>query len=401
MVRFQSPDECDSMPLSSFIVVTHKFTASTQDDLVSYLDKRYERVLFVWHDFADSPNRRSFCEEHCNGVILNHWKSRDYRNTPELVVMIKDFAFAMYSILRTGKKWDVSIGLSGFDALPGILLKKLNRVSKTVFWAGDFVPKSRFGESWKNMIYFQENRFVLKRCDYAWNISPRIEKLREILYGIKSKRKQRVVPIGIWTARRVKLSLKEIHKHRILFVGHLLEKQGVQLVLKAIPEIRKKIIDFEFLIIGKGNYESSLKSLVKGLGIDDCVIFAGYKNDEEMERLSSQCACAVAPYDEKTDTWTRYADPGKIKNYLASGLPVILTDVPYNAREVQEKRCGFVIKYNVNELAKAILTLIANDSLLEEYRNNAFKYSKQFDWNNIFNGAIAQVAASDINGPDV
>jgi glycosyltransferase involved in cell wall biosynthesis len=309
--------------------------------------------------------------------------------------MLKDFMFSIFSILRTGQRWDVSIGLSGFDALPGIILKKVRRIDKTVFWAGDFVPNLRFSSSWKNMIYFQENRFVLKRCDYAWNISPRIEKLREKMYGIKSKRPQRIVPIGIWTNRRVKSPLEKIHKHRVLFVGHLLEKQGVQLVLKAIPEIRKTIIDFDFLIIGKGSYEPTLRLLVKELGIDDSVIFAGYKNDKEMEQLASSCACAVAPYDMKTDTWTRYADPGKIKNYLASALPVILTDVPYNAHDIQKRRCGIVIKYDADDLTKAIITLLTNENLLEEYRSNAFEYSKQFDWNNTFDGAIAEVLAFD------
>jgi glycosyltransferase involved in cell wall biosynthesis len=386
------------MATKSFIVVTHKFTASTQDDLVGYLNKRYERVLFVWHDFADSPHRQSFCEEYYHGVVVKKWGSRDYRNTPELIVMVKDFVFAAFSILRTGKRWDVSIGLSGFDALPGIILKKLRKVDKTVFWAGDFVPHSRFSSGWKNQVYFQENRFVLKRCDYAWNISPRIEKLREAMYGVKSKRSQRVVPIGIWTNRRIKLPLEKIHKHRLLFVGHLLEKQGVQLVLKAIPEIRKTIADFEFLIIGKGNYEPALKRVVKELQIEESVIFAGYKNDEEMEQLSSCCACAVAPYDAKTDTWTRYADPGKIKNYLASGLPIILTDVPYNAQEIQRRRCGIVITYDVDELSKAVVTLLSNESMLSDYRSNAFEYSKQFDWNNIFDGAIAEVIVSNCGG---
>jgi glycosyltransferase involved in cell wall biosynthesis len=374
-----------------FIVVTHTYTASIGDDLVAYLDKRYSRILYIWHDFADSPNRRSFCEEHQNGVIIKSWVSRDYRNTPEPIVILKEFIFALFSILRTGKRWDVSIGISGFDALPGVILKNFLKVNKTVFWTGDFVPRSRFEAGWKNLIYFQENRFVLKRCDYIWNISPRIEKLREKIYGIKSKRIQRIVPIGVWTNRRVKLPIENIHKHRVLFVGHLLEKQGVQLVLKSIPEIKKTILDFEFLVVGKGNYEQTLKNLAKELDIENYVRFAGYVKDEEMEQLASSSACAVAPYDMRTDTWTRYADPGKIKNYLASGLPVILTNVPYNASEIQQRRCGIVIKYDADDLAKAVITLFSNDSLLEEYRNNAFEYSKQFDWNNILDGAIAGV----------
>lgn len=384
------------MIAKSFVVVTHKFTGSTQDDLVRYLDRRFERVLYVWHDFADSPNRRSFCEEHRNGSIVKSWSSGDYRNVPEPIVLLKDCAFSIYSILRTRERWDILIGLSGFDTLPGIMLRKLGRVARTVFWASDFAPYSRFSVTWKNMIYFQVNRLVLKWCDYAWNISPRVEKIREMMYRVKSKRPQRVVPIGIWTNRRVKLPLEKIRRHRVLFVGHLLEKQGVQLVLKAIPEIRKAISDFEFLIIGKGRYEAKLRGMVRELGIEDCVMFAGYiKSDEEMEQLSSRCACAVAPYDMKTDTWTRYADPGKIKTYLALGLPVILTDVPYNAYEIQRRRCGVVINYDVHELAKAVVAMLTNESLLEEYRRNAFEYSKQFDWNNIFDGAINEVLTSD------
>ena len=58
---------------------------------------------------------------------------------------------------------------------------------------------------------------------------------------------------------------------------------------------------------------------------------------------------------------------------------------------ISERRCGIVIKYDADDLTKAIVTLLTNESLLEEYRSNAFEYSKQFDWNNIFDGAIAEV----------
>jgi glycosyltransferase involved in cell wall biosynthesis len=54
-----------------------------------------------------------------------------------------------------------------------------------------------------------------------------------------------------------------------------------------------------------------------------------------------------------------------------------------------------VIKYDTDEMTKAIITLLSNKPLLEEYRNNAFEYSKQFDWNYIFDGAINEVIASN------
>ncbi len=383
------------MIAKGFVVVTHKYVAATPDDLVRYLAARFEKVLYIWHDFADNPNRRSFSQELQCGSVVKSSVSDDYRSAPEAIVLLKDWIFTILTILRTKERWDVLIGVSGFDALPGIVLTKLGRVGRTVFWAGDFVPQSRFEATWKNVLYLQVNRLVLKWCDFAWNISPRVERTREAMYRVKSRRPQRVVPIGVWINRRLRLPIGKILRHRLLFVGHLLEKQGVQLVLQALPEIRKTIADFEFLIVGKGSYESELREMVRKLEIEDSVIFAGYmKSDKEMEQVSSRCACAVAPYDRNTDTWTLYADPAKIKNYLASGLPVILTDVPHNAYEIQRRRCGIVIDYNVHELAAAVVTMLSNESLLEEYRRNAYEYAKQFDWNNIFDGAINEVLTS-------
>lgn len=380
-------------------MATHKYLAGTCDDIVTYLGRRFSRVLYVWHDFADSPNRRSFCQRRLGPAIVKTWLSRDYHNMPEALVLLKDWIFTLRMVLRSAETWDIYIGASGFDAIPGIILKKLNRVRKTVFWAGDFVPEARFSDGWKNAVYFRVNRFALKSCDYAWNISPRVEMARHAMYRLKSTPPQRVVPIGVWTARRIRLPLKEIHRHRVVFVGNLLEKMGVQLALRAIPEIRKSIGDFELLIIGKGVYEPRLREIVRELGIEDFVIFAGFiPSDEEMEQACSRCACAIAPYDAATDIWTRYADPSKIKTYLASGLPVIMTDVPFNASEIVSRRCGAVIKYDAHDFARAVVSLLSNESLLEEYRRNAFEYSKQFDWNTILDGAIADLLGGSSGG---
>ena len=53
---------------------------------------------------------------------------------------------------------------------------------------------------------------------------------------------------------------------------------------------------------------------------------------------SAESSVAVAPYAQTDETFTRYADPGKLKAYLAAGLPIVLTDVPPNARELERRR---------------------------------------------------------------
>jgi len=197
--------------------------------------------------------------------------------------------------------------------------------------------------------------------------------------------RQVVFPIGIWYNRIKKLSFDEIQKHTLVFMGHLIEKQGVQLVIEAIPEIIKEIPDFKFLVIGTGDYEFTLKQKVSELNIDSFVKFTGFIEDhKEIEKLLAKSACAVALYNKEVDLWTYYTDPGKVKAYLAAGLPVIITDVPQIARQIQEHKCGTVVKYEKNELVKAILSLLKDENLNEKYRKNAIEFAKQFDWNVMF-----------------
>lgn len=61
----------------------------------------------------------------------------------------------------------------------------------------------------------------------------------------------------------------------ILSVGHLIKSKGVDLNLRAISQLSKKHPDLRYLVIGDGPERSSLKRLVRGLGIGNRVEFLG------------------------------------------------------------------------------------------------------------------------------
>jgi len=209
---------------------------------------------------------------------------------------------------------------------------------------------------------------------------------REEFLGIKkdSYRKHKVVPYGMWIDRIKRYSYEECDKNTLVFMGHLLEKQGVQLVLDAVPEIVKKIPNFKFKIIGTGSYEDTLREKVKELNIEKYVYFLGkIEKNEDLENEIAKSCVAIAPYIEKLDTWTKYADPGKVKTYLACGVPVLLTDVPWNAREIAENRCGRVIREDKESVVEELLKLLRKKEG-QEFRNNALKFSENFSFIKIF-----------------
>lgn len=102
-------------------------------------------------------------------------------------------------------------------------------------------------------------------------------------------------------------------------------------------------------------------------------------------------ALAIAMYDKKKDTFTYYADPTKLKDYLSAGLPILLTDIPHNALEIEKNKCGLIIKYDKVSISRAVVSLMKDEDKLKEFRLNALKYIRQFEWVKVFEKALSTI----------
>lgn len=371
----------------NIVIVAHKFLTQPDDDLVLFLNKQNRaNVLHIYHSFSDAPDRRSYAVWYKNGKEFRKFRTADYKNFPEPFIYIKEAVFSIWTILRTYCKWDVYIGMDGLCVFFGNILRFFGITQKTIYWAIDFVPEKRFDVGIKNYIYHRINMRGYKYADEMWDLSPRMAEAREKFLGVKMQdyRSNKVIPYGLWLDRIKKYSHEECEKNTLVFMGHLIEKQGVQLVIRAIPEIIKGIPDFKFKIIGDGSYKKDLIILAKQNNVLRYCDFRGKIDDIlTLEEEIAKSAVAIAPYIKSLDTWTYYADPGKIKTYLACGVPILLTSIPWNAKEIEDAKCGIIIQENVSELVEKILFLLEEKNN-SEYRKNAVLYSQKFDYRNIF-----------------
>jgi glycosyltransferase involved in cell wall biosynthesis len=99
-----------------------------------------------------------------------------------------------------------------------------------------------------------------------------------------------------------------------------------------------------------------------------------------VERLLAKGSIAAAPYVDDGDTFTRFADPGKLKAYLAAGLPTLLTDVPPNAGELAREAGAEVVPADASAFAQVISRLLAAPEAWHERRLAALAYARRFDW---------------------
>lgn len=304
---------------------------------------------------------------------------------------ILDLFLIIFWVLREEDS-DLFIGVDPLNCLAGIFLRKIGKVKRVIFYSIDFVPV-RFRNTFLNSIYHIIEVFCVKTADENWNVSPRIAqgrkkflKVSPVLYP------QKIVPIGIWNDKIKKRSFAAVKKKHVLFMGHLLKKQGVQMVIEALPLIKKKIPAILLLIIGSGEYEYTLKEQVKRMKLEKQVIFTGWIGDRKViDTIISESAIAIATYmpeKERLYNFTYYADPTKIKDYLGAGLPIILTNISYNAKTIAKMKCGILVNYDKTEIAGAILSLLNNEDKLKAYRKNAELYAKEFEWKRIFDKAL-------------
>src|SRR5438445_3803394 len=82
-------------------------------------------------------------------------------------------------------------------------------------------------------------------------------------------------PLRPRVERRQKF-LGDRHKDKIILsVGNLVARKGHDMVIRALPRLRQTVPEVTYLIVGQGPYRIQLENLAKGLGVRDCVVFAG------------------------------------------------------------------------------------------------------------------------------
>lgn len=364
------------------IIVQHEADEGGPGQVLNnyFLAHKIEEILHISHPnlYIKSGYKKSSYYRIFKSGLLIRQKHAPFFHFPEYFLYLKDSIYTLYWVVSQKKKFDVFIGLGNINALGGLLLKRIGCVRKVVYYVIDYVPR-RFSNRIINWIYHYFDQLAARYADATWNISPRIISGREARWN-KRFPNQFVFPHGLYFDKKKILPVTKIHKNELVYMGYLNKEQGIQLILDILPKLIKRIPDIRLNIIGTGNYEQTLKSKVFKMNMDKYVIFTGLIPDiNKMEERLAKGAIAFAMY-KPSHSFSYFADPGKIKHYLSVGLPIIMTDLPYVAKEIEKNKCGLVIHYDKRELYQSIVQLLTNSKIYNSYRSNAMRIAKKYDW---------------------
>ncbi|WP_287585363.1 glycosyltransferase family 4 protein [Candidatus Borrarchaeum sp.] len=312
-----------------------------------------------------------------------------FRFDPLLVLFKNPISLKILSKLETIKKYDVvhAHDEHGFLTNLTAFIRKICRIPLVVTCHGDLVPETFF----ENIIITTYEKtllsFTFKNADSIIALS-NAHKISLQRFNVSAK-KISVIPNAVISPNldTIKGS-KFIKKHRlqgkkiILFVGQLLQRKGIQYLLKAMRNIKKHDLNSILIIIGKGPFQSELENISKKLGIEKYVRFFGFVTKDEL--LEAYAAATVFVLPSLAEGL-----PTVILEAMAFSKPVVATKIKSYPKSF-DKVLKFAPTKDFEALASEIISILKDQSLAHKLgRLGASLVEKEFSWPSVTTKTIA------------
>ncbi|MGQ9707293.1 MAG: glycosyltransferase family 4 protein [bacterium] len=197
-----------------------------------------------------------------------------------------------------------------------------------------------------------------------------------------------IIPNGIdlnYFHPDVKPNLPVSQNHRLLFVGRLEKRKGLEYLFQAMPKVLESFPDTQVVVVGFGPLKYHYQQLAARLGIKKSVQFVGPVANHELAGYYTSATLCIAP------ATGREAMGIVLIEAMACGLPVIASRITGYDEVIEDGVTGILVTpKNVPELAAEIIQLLKSPMLRNRIAQQARIRARDYDWGKIA-GAIEKV----------
>jgi glycosyltransferase involved in cell wall biosynthesis len=227
---------------------------------------------------------------------------------------------------------------------------------------------------------------VLTRCAFAASRAIVVNSHDVAAYIVRRYRapqdRIRVIYNGIDTERFRPASNGCGDRGPIVSVGRLVEQKNHALFLRAAARLARQVAGARFVIVGDGPLRPALEVQAQALGIGDRVAFTGERHDVET-------VLRTASLFWLTSCWEGM--PNVVLEAMASGVPVIATDVGGTRELVRSAVDGFVVTEEDEEgFVARSRDLLGNETRRRQFAAAARVRAEEFSCARMVN-AISQL----------
>jgi glycosyltransferase involved in cell wall biosynthesis len=179
-----------------------------------------------------------------------------------------------------------------------------------------------------------------------------------------------------------------------LYVGRLQRYKGVETAILALAIARRTRPDLRLDIAGMGNDRSRLEAAARSAGVADAVRFHGFVTQDEKLRLLRTAWANVFPSVKEGWGMT-------VIEAAACGTPSLAANSPGLRDSVRDARTGYLVPHgDSGELARRMLELAGNPSLVDTLGREARRFAEALTWDRAADDTEAHLAQVMAGGPD-
>jgi glycosyltransferase involved in cell wall biosynthesis len=168
----------------------------------------------------------------------------------------------------------------------------------------------------------------------------------------------------------------------LAYVGGISPVRGLETVIDAVDKLKKQGEKIQFLIIGNGNasYLNELKQRTNLLGLNNEVLFLGYKPFKRINYYIEHVNINIIPHvkNEHTD----HTIPHKLFQIMLQKAPILVSSCNPLKRFIESNNAGYVFEAgNVTNLQDVMLNMKSNPSEVKNRIENAYQIaSTEYNW---------------------
>jgi colanic acid/amylovoran biosynthesis glycosyltransferase len=160
----------------------------------------------------------------------------------------------------------------------------------------------------------------------------------------------------------------------VLFVGRMVEKKGLRVLLAAIAALRARGRDLEVQAIGDGPEESALRAEASAAGLDGSITFHGSQPHDFVLEMMNRCDCLALP-SVTAANGDQEGIPVTLMEAMASGLPVVSTYHSGIPELVTDDETGLLVpERDAGALADALDRLMSEKDLGDRLAASARRF---------------------------
>jgi glycosyltransferase involved in cell wall biosynthesis len=140
----------------------------------------------------------------------------------------------------------------------------------------------------------------------------------------------------------------------IAYVGRLDKEKNLDVLVRALPKVRRRVSDAQLMLVGTGDQRHRLETLAASLGVADALVFTGFVDDADLP-------AAYAAADVFVNAGTAELQSLVVLEAMASGLPVIGAEASALPHLVHHESNGFLFPPGAHEtLAEHLVTVLSD-----------------------------------------